>query len=42
VGETVELGVNRLQNARVAVTDVHHADAAGEVDVLVAVGVGQP
>ena len=33
VGDPIELGLDRLHHVRVAVADVHHADAAGEVDV---------
>ncbi len=38
--ETVDLRVGGSDHPRVRVADVHHADSAGEVDELPAVGVG--
>jgi hypothetical protein len=40
VREALSLVPDRLDHARVRVTDVHAADAAGEVDVRVPVDVG--
>jgi D-tyrosyl-tRNA(Tyr) deacylase len=40
VGEVIELALYRLDDAGVAVTGIHYADAAAEIDETVAIDIG--